>query len=309
MTTPDAETKDGPKNDRIRKIAPIAALAILAVLSLFLGIMLLNARADNQELAQTLTDQVIYGQQIRDQLATAQANLTILNQQYQTLQGERDQLTNENQQLQARSSLYQSQNYYLADVLDWFGRQYGYTDPIQLAKAYNEVKGTSLPLNCEPETADRYVRWAAPTSTMFVVTPKKMGWQNAGWSIRENVTFGPDHFDTPGYVGSRGYELRYPLTGSFPLQELHTTINAYETVVPLDFWGEHQAVAIVELNCGVEGTVTVSTDPDETKTIYFVFGGFAINVKLKYFFGDQDQAIAYLTQAANIIIDELFSGF
>jgi hypothetical protein len=293
------------------RIAVFALIAVLIGLCVYLGISLLNAQRERDELALSLTDLVVYSQQTNDKLATAEESLTALNQDYQVLQGDLDQLALGKQEVETRASLYQAQRYYLAEALDWLGRQYGYTDPMVAARAYGSAKGQALPASCEAETADRYVRWAAPTSTMFVVTPTKMGWSPyVGWSIRENVVFGPgEHFDAPGFVGSRGYEFRYPLTGTFPLQEIHTTVNVYQQLVSQSEGIPTDAIQQVALHCGVTGYLTTSTDTDQTKTLFFNIGGFEANVKLKYFPGDISQAITYLTQAANIVIDELVSGF
>ncbi|MEX2160971.1 MAG: hypothetical protein WD751_03570 [Anaerolineales bacterium] len=310
MITPNTPIKKTIDKGSLLRIAVFALITILIGLSAFLGISLLNAQRETDELSLSLTDLVVYSQQTNDKLATAEASLTALNQDYQVLQGDLDQLTLEKQEVETRASLYQAQRYYLAEALDWVGRQYGYTDPMVAARAYGSAKGQALPVSCEAETADRYVRWAAPTSTMFVVTPTKMGWSPyVGWSIRENVVFGPEHVDAPGYVGSRGYEFRYPLMGTLPLQEIHTTINVFQQSVSQSEGIPTDAIQQVALHCGVTGYLTTSTDRDQTKTLHFNMGGFKANVKLKYFSGDIGQAITYLTQAANIVIDELVSGF
>lgn len=287
----------------------IGALVVFLALSIFLWISFSNTSKERDNLTQALTELVVFSHQTSDTLAAREADLATLQQEYLALQGERDQLSSEKQQLEETASLYQTQKYFFADALNWIGRLYGYTDLDTLAFDYSQISHKNLPETCESETVARYEGWSAPSSTMFVVTPDKMGWPNYGWSIRENVTFGPDHLPDPGYVGSRGYELRYPLTGTYPLQEVHTTINVYESEVPQDYWSGREAVETVSLNCGVEAFITIADDPEKTKTIYFVFGDFGINVKLKYFFGEQSQAFTYLTQAANIVIDGLTAGW
>jgi hypothetical protein len=291
----------------------IASLAAALLLTIGLSIAL-NNRKNHLETALLESEGVRaylmdYTRELSDQLDQAHADYGRLTQEYQQLEENKNQIVTERDAIKARGELFLAQKYYLADVLDWLGTRYGYADIEQMARAYGLSTGTEMPRNCEVVTYDRYLRWASTQSKMFVVTPEKMGW-TPFTSIRENVVFGSDHNDKPGYVGSRGYEFRYPLVvGTYPWQEVHTTLNVFEFEVEKREQNPDQVISTVELDCGVHGYVYVSDDDAQTTRMEFVLGDFSGNVKLKYDYQDIDQTIALLTQAANVVIRELTSGW
>jgi hypothetical protein len=290
-------------------IALSAALALFVVVTIVLGFTLSNVSAERDALITSLADLLQYSNQQDQILANTTEELALLNQAHAQLEEEKASVDTALADSQSLAAQYQAQKFFFADELDWLGRLYGYTDLETLTTDYTSALGVQPPESCEAEPTERYVRWSPTISTMFVATPEKMGWPNYGWTIRENVTFGSDHLDEEGYIGSRGYELRYPLTGTWPLQELHTTINVYEHDVSPDYWSTDGAVETIELRCSTSGTYVVFDDVDETKVIYFTLGPYAVNVKLKYFYGEQADAFAYLEQAANVVIAGLTGGW
>ena len=291
----------------------IASLAAALLLTSGLSIAL-NNRKNQLESALLESEGVRtylmdYTRELSDQLDQAQADYGRLTQEYQQLEENKNQIVTERDAIKARGELFLAQKYYLADVLDWLGTRYGYADIEQMARAYGLFSGTELPKSCEVVTYDRYLRWASTRSTIFVATPVKLGWQPYN-SVRENVAFGPDHWaDQPGYVGSRGYEFRYPfIPGTYPWQEVHTTINVYEFEVEENIPPAEEIVQTVELECGYTGYITVFDEAAQTKKLSFSLGDFSGDIKLKYF-TDLDQAVLVLTEAANIVIRELTSGW
>jgi hypothetical protein len=296
----------------------IGLVIVLAIIAVFLFIQLDRSRHDlttatnamaflldhNKALEQQLTD-------TQQTLADTQANLASSEESNRSLEDELAAVTDQRDEASARAELYQEQKFFEAEVMYWIGRQFGYTDLEDLTLSYSAATGMQPPQSCEPVTADRYNKWISTTGTIFVASPEKMGWSPyAGWSIRENVVFGPEHLNAPGYIGSRGFEFRYPLVpGSFPLQEVHTTINAFDKDLDENYWQITDGIAAIDLNCGATGTITVATDTDETKTIYFVLENFAVNVKLKYFYNNLPEAERILTQAANVVIAGLTGGW
>jgi hypothetical protein len=283
----------------------VAAIGV----SIFLGVNLSKVGAERDALVTSLSEVLAYSSDRDQRLAERESELANLKGAYSALEHERANLASALDVSQTQADLYRAQKFFFADELAWLGQQFGYSDIQTMSMDYEQLSGIHAPQSCEPEPIDRYLQWSPPTSTMYVVTPRKMGWPNYGWTIRENVTFGPEHLSDPGYVGSRGYELRYPLTGSFPLQEIHTTINVYDANVALDYWSGKGSVEDVPLNCGIIGQLQIAGDVDNTKTIYFTLGGYAANVKLKYFYGELSEAAAYLAGAANIVIDGLTGGW
>ena len=287
----------------------VVALLLTAGFSIVLNSRKIKLEAELLESEGVRAYLMDYTRELSDQLDLAHADYARLSQEYQQLEENKNEIIAERDEIKARGELFLTQKYYLADVLDWVGTRYGYTDIEQIARAYGLYSGTEVPRSCDVVTYDRYLRWVSTRSKMFVVTPEKMGWTPLT-SIRENVVFGPDHFDQPGYVGSRGYEFRYPLVvGTFPWQEIHTTINVYDLEIEKAAADVSQLVATVDLDCGVTGYIYVDDDPDETKTIYFTLGNFDANVKLKYDYEDLDQTGEILIQAANKVIGELTSGW
>lgn len=250
--------------------------------------------------------------QIEIEYASLSARYTELDDQHSSLQTNFDTVSEALAAEQERLGVTREQKYYLADVVDWLGRGYLYLDLDKVLRLYTSRTGLNPPRTCEPVDPARYLRWGAQSnSSMYVITPEKIGWNPyVYWSVRENVVFGPDHWDHEGYVGSRGYEFRYPLIpGTRFQQEVHTTINVYEHQVSVDVIPFDRAEMLeVELECGVIGYIHATDDADLTKTIYFPFGYYDVNVKLK-FDDDLDRAIPVLTQAANLVIMDLTNGW
>lgn len=266
-----------------------------------------------------------YVQELGGDLETTQTELdgleaeyAALTQRYLDLESEHSglkadyiTLTTAQQASVAQAELYQSQKYYLTEVVDWLGRAYASSDFERALQLYQASSGLAAPHGCEPVTPDRYLRWGTPPrSTMYVATPAKLGWSPyTFWSVREDVVFGPEHRDFPGYLGSRGYEFRYPLIpGSRFQQEIHTTINVYDHLVDPPSQHESLAVAVVELACGVTGYIRESGDADNTILIYFAVGNYDANVKIK-FDPDLEHAMPILVQGANLVINELTNGW
>ena len=283
----------------------------LAGTSIYLFSTLGETRTRLEQAEETLVFILDYSKEKDLQLDTANEGLAQSREENQGLNDQIAQLNIEKDEAETRAALYKAQKYYFLDTLNWIGKQFGYQDVGQMARVYSSSSGLTPPQTCEIETAERYQHWVSTTSTLFVASPVKIGLSNyAGWSLRENVVFGPEHFDQPGYIGSRGYELRYPLIpGTWPMQEIHTTINAYENPVEEDYWQVENYDSVVDLNCGIKGYIKIDDDVDETKTIYFLIGDFAANVKLKYFYNDLPGALSYLTLAANAVIADLTAGW
>jgi hypothetical protein len=291
-----------------------AASVLFLVLSIYLWLSLNDKTRSFNELSDLLAQTLVVSQQTQDSLDATSAQLTTLQGEHQTLQAERDQLAVQSAEFAALASLNESQKFVFADGLNWTARQLGYTDPLLAIEAYNATltEPVAVPNSCIPMSSDRYEHWASPLSTLLVASPGKMGWPTyVGWSIRENVVFGPgEHFDAPGFVGSRGYEIRYPLTGSWPLQELHTTINVYDHEVGHHEGIPDEATQEIALNCNVTGYLrdASATSEDRGMVLYFNIGGFESNIKLKFFDGQTSDGVGYLTRAANLVIDQLTSG-
>lgn len=295
-------------NPKVLKIFTGLVLVSLVALSVFLGLSLKGSETELQGAVESLDYLIIRSDVLTSDLAAAEAEIVELRAEIVSLEAEAEELIVGQQAFESQAQLYRSQKYYLADVLAWFGRNYGLVDVEHMVRTYQASSGQGLPESCEVSPAERYLRWAATNSQMFVVTPDKMGWTMfTNWSVRENVVFGPDHFpDEVGYVGSRGYEFRYPLViGGSPQAEVHTTINVFDYVV--DRVIADQTATAVELHCGVMAYYT-SNPTDNSSIIKFIVGDFDINIKLKYF-SDFDQALLLLTQAANLVVDELTSGW
>jgi hypothetical protein len=277
-------------------------------LSAYLAVSLRDTQAELQGAVESLEVLLARSEILESDLTTAHAEIGSLQTEIVSLEGEAAQIEAEKQGVETQAQLYMSQKYYLADVLAWFGRNYGLVDVEHMVRSYQVSTGLGLPETCEVSAFDRYVRWAATNSQMFVVTPDKMGWTTyTNWSVRENVVFGAEHLpEENGYVGSRGFEFRYPLVvGGSPQAEVHTTINVFDYVVDRPIAGEGDTP--VELKCGVMAYFTPNPT-DNSSIIKFIVGDFDINIKLKYF-SDYDQALVLLTQAANIVVDELTSGW
>ena len=290
----------------------LSVLVIALAASSFYLLRTLDAtRIQLGQAGEDLTFILAYSKDKEAQLNIANEDLAQSRLENQGLNDQIVQLNAEKGEAEAQAALYRAQKYFFLDALDWVGKQYGYLDVEQMARLYSLSSGQNLPRNCEIESPERYEHWVSTRSTIFVVSPVKIGLSNyAWWSLRENVLFGPDHFDEPGYIGSRGYELRYPLApGTWPLQEIHTTINVYEDPVAENYWKLENYETVVDLNCGTKGYITVDNDVDETKTIYFLLGDFAANVKLKYYYNDFTGAVSFLTVAANAVIDDLTAGW
>lgn len=295
----------------------LTAILIVALILMTVATVLLTLETNRLERALLESGGMVsylmdYSQEVNHDLASVESDLARLDEEYQKLQDEKIQVVAEKNKIETQAGLYRDQKYYFADVLDWVGTRFGYSDIGQMVRAYALATGQEAPGNCDVISPDRYLRWTSTRSMMFVVTPEKMGWSPyTYWSIRENVVFGPEHRpDIGGYLGSRGYEFRYPLiVGTWPLQEVHTTLDVYELVVEESVQAPAQFVEMVDLDCGIAGYITISDDIDQTKTIYFTLGDFAANVKLKYDYEDVDQVVPLLTQAANIVIADLTNGW
>lgn len=307
----------------------ILALATLFVLGLsgYFWSSWQNAETSKQGGIEAITNLLIVNQNLSQRLNSLQENLAALQSEVQTLVQEKDQLDQEIIEIERVVNLLRSQKYYLADVLDWYNQQYLYPRPPlnclditlpcpnrtgardvgYMADAYAKATGNPIPQSCEIASADRFLRWASQQSRMYEVTPEKMGWIPFS-SVFTNILFGPDHApDQPGYLGSLGYELRYPLVpGTWPFQELHTTINAFSVEPILE---PNNGLQTVELDCGIQGYIYQGANVDETKQIVFDFGTINANVKLKYFYKDLSEAIPILTQAANVIIHDFTIGW
>lgn len=308
----------------------ILALATLLVLGLsgYFWSSWQNAATSKQGGVEAIANLLTVNQNLSQRLSSLQENLAALQSEVQTLAQEKDQLDQEIIEIETEVNLLRSQKYYLADVLDWYNQQYLYPRPPlnclditlscpnrtgardvgYMADAYAKATGNPIPQSCEVASADRFLRWASLQSRMYEVTPEKMGWVSFS-SVFTNILFGPDHApDQPGYLGSLGYELRYPLVpGTWPFQELHTTINAYS--VEQNSEPKDGVLQTVELDCGIQGTVYQASKVDETKQIVFDFGTINANVKLKYFYKDLSEAIPILIQAANVIIHDFTIGW
>lgn len=308
------ETQAPAKSRPLLLYGLIIVSILLASLSVYLWFSLDKKKQEFEELSTLLTQTLVTSQQTKDELDASHVQIAALEGAQEVLEGERDQLADENAAAAELASLNESQKFVLADALNWIARRAGFTDPLLAIEAYaaTVTEPVEYPAGCQPISHERYVHWAAPISTLFVATPGKMGWpSNVGWSIRENVVFGPgEFFDAPGFVGSRGYEIRYPLTGSFPLQELHTTINVFDYEVDAREGIPEEATQAVALNCNVTGYLVdeSATAEDRGMVLYFNIGGFESNVKLKFFDGEPGDAVGYLTTAANVVIDQLTSG-
>lgn len=283
-----------------------AELALVQAQNLFLN-----------EYVQELGTNLKQTETVLDSLETEQAALA---QRYMDLESEHSGLKAEYIVLTAaqvaseeRAELYQSQKYYLAEVVDWLGRLYAGATLERALEMYERNTGLVAPHGCEPVTPDRYLRWGTlPRSTMYVATPAKLGWNPYSyWSVREDVVFGPEHRNLPGYLGSRGYEFRYPLIpGARFQQEIHTTINVYDYLVEPRHAYTSLAVAVVELACGITGYIqdSVDGDADNTFRINFTVGNYDANVKIKHT-SDLESAMPILIGSANIVIEELTNGW
>ncbi len=292
----------------------IAAIVGFVALSVYLWTALNKKSTDFNELSDLLAQTLVESRQTQDTLSATAADLASLRSEHEALQVQYDELVGQNTDLAELAALNESQKFVLADTLNWIARRTGFTDPLLAVEAYEATlpEPSEYPNGCEPMSAERYVHWAAPISTMFVASPIKVGWSPyVGWSIRENVVFGPgEFFDAPGFVGSRGYEIRYPLTGSFPLQELHTTINVFDYEVGQREGIPDGATHEIALNCNVVGYLRdeSATSEDRGMILYFNIGGYESNIKLKFFDGESSMAIEYMATAANVVIGQLTSG-
>lgn len=165
-----------------------------------------------------------------------------------------------------------------------------------------------LILTCAPAFAlvstAKFFKKATTATRTFVITPAKLGWSKTNWTIRENVVFGADHWDEPNYLGSRGFEFRYDLHPAAHWQEIHTTINVFSAAAPAWDYGDKKVIKTVALGNGVTGTLVSSGDADNTFVIYFVTGGFQVNVKMK--FSVKSTAVPILVKAGKIIVAELY---
>ncbi len=314
--------KDNLKALKTGLIAAIVGILLLSVAF----VLTANSLRSQLILAQSqnlfLND---YVQDLSAQLGTAEADLAGLESDYAALSQRYLDLENEHSGLKeeyrvlvadweaatARAQLYQDQKFYLTEVVDWLGRGYASAGFERALQLYQTSSGLAAPHGCEPVAPDRYLRWGTtPRSTMYVATPAKLGWNpNVFWSVREDVVFGPEHRDFAGYLGSRGYEFRYPLIpGTRFQQEVHTTINIYDHLMPPPTQHESAAVAVVQLACGVTGYIRESGDADNTILIYFAVGNYDANVKIK-FDPDLDHAMPILVQGANTVIMELTNGW
>lgn len=289
-------------------------LLILALLSILLGIKLKETHRELQVtqlqaegIEAYLSD---YAAGLQSQLTVTESDLAAQRRENEGLQEDVSLITAEKEGIETLTALYREQKYYLADALDWVGSQYGYDDIGEALRTYALSAEQDFPKDCVVIPANRYLKWQSIDSTLFVVTPEKMGLSPyTYWSIRENVVFGPSHRDIPGYLGSRGYEFRYPLVlGSRFQQEVHTTLDIYDFEIEKTARPPGQFQEMVELDCGIPGYVTVSDDDAQTTKISFVLGDFAANVKLKYEY-DLPRAISLLKQAANVVIGELTSDW
>lgn len=287
----------------------MAILLVMAIgLSVFLWSSWQKAEASLQTGTEAITNLIQINRDLDGQLSSSESELSELGGEYKSLGLQKDQLIDEKGNLQDTVALLQSQKFYLADVLDWYDQQYIYRDIGYVVDSYSKATGNQPPQTCEFATADRYQRWASLTSRMYEVTPEKMGWTPYTW-IRTNVLFGSDHRpELPDYVGSLGYELRYPLVpGSWPFQEVHTTIDVF--TVAHESTATGTAAQVVDLACGIKGYIYLSDDDAQTKRIDFHFGTISANVKFKYFYKDLNEAVPLLTQAANLIIHDFTIGW
>ena len=127
----------------------------------------------------------------------------------------------------------------------------------------------------------------------FVITPAKLNY-TGDWSIREDVVFGAEHWDHPGYLGSRGFEFRFegtPSNDSDYLQEIHTTINVYDSPRP----------AAPSVLSG-----PAPNDRDQTVMLEFTLGFYEANIKTK--FVSEAEATRLLPVLVAKVVAELQAG-
>jgi cell division protein FtsB len=305
---PEVSTTGSSMKSKILVILLSVAVILAIGANVFLWSAWQKAKVTLQTGAEVITNLMQINQDLSAQLSTLRADSNALEDETQALRLEIDQIETETDSLHDQADLNQSQKYYLADALDWYSQQYIFRDIGYLVDKFAVSTGNAPPASCEIAGPDRYQRWASTTSRMYEVTPEKMGWTPYKW-IRENVLFGSDHqADEPNYIGSLGYEWRYPLVaGSWPFQEVHTTINVY-TDEPKSESTEN-AVQSVGLDCEIQGAIFVANDDAQTKRIDFGFGTISANIKLKYFYGDLNEAVPLLIQAANVVIHDFTFGW
>jgi hypothetical protein len=135
----------------------------------------------------------------------------------------------------------------------------------------------------------------------YVATARKLGLAPRPVSTRENVIFGPDHFQNPHYLGSRGYEFRFGNT--IPQGEIHTTINLYDSAEYLIELRQLSGEAIYLPEVGVTAYLVKVADGDNTWQIRFLLGQFDANVKTKFM--NDAAARDLLIRAASLVISEL----
>lgn len=315
------------KSKTLNIILAFATVAVIGI-GVYLWFVWQKAEARKQEVVGAVANLLVINQNLNQNLNSLQDSLSSLQNDYQDLVSEKDQFNQEINQLDTETNLLRSQKYYLADVLDWYNRKYldprppiyclnvgvpcpsssGAGDIGYMVNTYAEATGNPIPQTCEFAPADRYEKWASLQSRMYEITPEKMGWAPFN-SVFTNILFGPDHEpEAPGYVGSLGYEIRYPLViGSWPFQEIHTTVNVYTVEQNLKL--KESAVQTVELDCGVQAQIFLFKDGPATKQIVFAFGTVNADVKLKNFHKDVSEAIPILMQAANVIIHDFTLGW
>ena len=150
----------------------------------------------------------------------------------------------------------------------------------------------SPPANCLVRPEEFFAR-AVVGSSDFVITPASLDY-TGDWSIREDVVFGAEHWDSPGYLGSRGFEFRFegtPNDTSDYFQEIHTTINVYASPRP----------AAPDVFSG-----PAPNDRDQTVMLEFTLGFYEANIKTK--FVSEAEATRLLPLLVAMVVAELQSG-
>lgn len=121
------------------------ALVLAGSASIFLGFKWQHTENDINSGVQAITNLEQTNQDLNLNISNTETDLASLKEQIQSLELEIGQLTDNRNALQDKEDLYQSQNNYLTDMLNWYNQNYFFQEAGGLINTYADATGNAEP--------------------------------------------------------------------------------------------------------------------------------------------------------------------